>query len=454
MERTTQKVAHTYRARDVMRKMAESAWWCGDPGIQYDTTMNAWHTSKASGPINGSNPCAEYMYLDDTACNLSSLNLMTFRKGPNSEQFDVEAFKHASEVMITAMEILIGNSSYPTPAIEQNSLDYRPLGIGYANLGALLMSRGVPYDSDEGRNLAAAITSLMSGWTYRQSARIAEKIGPFAGFALNRESAIGVMNRHRDASYAIPKTGVPEEIWQAAAQSWDETWRLHRATGCVMRRLACLRRPGPSRFSWIARRPALSRTSLLSNTNGWSTVACGKTGQRHGSGRLCDSLGIRKSRLAPFSHTSCRRIPSKARHISKKSICPCLTARSKAKNGTRTIHYMGHVRMMAAVQPFLSGAISKTVNMPESATVEEIEHVYMEGWKLGLKAIAIYRDGSKRQQPLTTSIEQKQSGAKGALKEDKEIVQTIVKTHGSAGRASPRRRRLPDEPRPLRTSSR
>ena len=443
VERTTQKVAHTYRARDVMRKMAESAWWCGDPGIQYDTTINAWHTSKASGPINGSNPCAEYMYLDDTACNLSSLNLMTFRKGPNSEQFDVEAFKHASEVMITAMEILIGNSSYPTPAIEQNSLDYRPLGIGYANLGALLMSRGVPYDSDEGRNLAAAITSLMSGWTYRQSARIAEKIGPFAGFALNRESAIGVMNRHRDASYAIPKTGVPEEIWQAAAQSWDETVALASRYGLRNAQISVLAPTGTISFLMDCATTGVEPDIALVKYK-WMVDG--------GMEKLVNGTVPEALRFLGYTEVEARAILAYivqtdtiegAPHLKEEHL-PVFDCAFKAKNGTRTIHYMGHVRMMAAVQPFLSGAISKTVNMPESATVEEIERVYMEGWKLGLKAIAIYRDGSKRQQPLTTSIEQKQSGAKGALKEDKEIVQTIVKPMAPQD-VSPRRRRLPDE---------
>lgn len=444
IERTTQKVAHTYRARDVMRKMAESAWWCGDPGIQYDTTINAWHTSKATGPINGSNPCAEYMYLDDTACNLSSLNLMMFRKGSNSEQFDVEAFKHAAEVMITAMEILIGNSSYPTPAIEQNSLDYRPLGIGYANLGSLLMSRGLPYDSDEGRNLAAAITSLMSGWTYRQSAKIAEKVGAFAGFVLNRESCIGVMNMHRDASHAVPKMGVPEDLWQAAAQSWDDTVALVSRYGLRNAQISVLAPTGTISFLMDCATTGIEPDIALVKYK-WMVDG--------GMEKLVNSTVPEALRFLGYNESDARAILDYIKETDtiegaphfKEEHLPVFDCAFKAKNGKRTIHYMGHVHMMAAVQPFLSGAISKTVNMPESATMEEIERVYMEGWKLGLKAVAIYRDGSKRQQPLTTSIEQKQRGAKGGSME--EVIQTPVQMSAkpSVAATAPRRRRLPDE---------
>ena len=221
--RTTGEVIETFEAKDLMHKMAESAWWCGDPGIQYDTTINKWHTCKATDKIHGSNPCSEYMFLDDTACNLSSLNLMKYRKGPDNREFDVESYKHALEIMITAMEISVGNSSYPTPALEQNSYDFRPLGIGYANLGALLMSRGLAYDSDEGRNLAAALTSLMSGQTYLQSAKIAEKMGAFAGYEPNRDSMLEVLGMHRAASKEIPADGVPADLMLAARECWDNT---------------------------------------------------------------------------------------------------------------------------------------------------------------------------------------------------------------------------------------
>ena len=442
VERTTKKVAHTYRARDVMRKMAESAWWCGDPGIQYDTTTNRWNTSKATGPINASNPCSEYVYLDDTACNLSSLNVLKFRKGQQNERFDVEAFKHAAEVMITAMEILVGNSSYPTPSIEQNSLDYRPLGIGYANLGALLMSRGLPYDSDEGRNLAAAITSLMSGWTYRQSAKIAEKVGPFNGFAMNRESAIEVMNMHRDASYAIPKVGVPEDLWQAAAQSWDDTVALASRHGLRNGQISVLAPTGTISFlmdcatTGIEPDIALVKYKWMVDggmeklVNGTVPEALNFLGYTESEARVILDHIVKTDTIEGAPHI-------KEEHL------PVFDCAFKAKNGTRTIHYMGHVYMRAAVQPFLSGAISKTVNMPKQATMEEIERVYMEGWKLGLKAIAIYRDGSKRQQPLTTSIEQKQKGQKAAEAEGETV--PVPASAPSTIVNAPRRRRLPDE---------
>lgn len=444
-ERTTGNVAETYKARDLMRKMSESAWWCGDPGIQYHDTINAWHTCKASGDINGSNPCSEYMFLDDTACNLSSLNLMNYRRADKS--FDVESYSRALEIMITAMEISVGNSSYPTPALEQNSYDYRPLGIGYANLGALLMSRGLPYDSDNGRNLAAAVTSLLSGQTYFQSAKIAEKLGPFAGYERNKESMLGVIRMHREAAYRIPEAGVPADLLAAARKSWDQA--LEHGTRYGFRN---------SQISVLAPTGTISFLMDCATTGVEPDIALVKYKWMVDGGMEKLVNGTVPEALEFLNYNPAEREAIEAYIKEKDTIegapgfkdehLPVFDCAFKAANGTRTIHYMGHVRMMAAVQPFLSGAISKTVNMPEDATIEDVEEVYMEGWKTGLKAIAIYRDGSKRQQPLTTSIKQKEDGASGV--EEGDVVHADVETKVVTKEvAVPRRRRLPDERRSL-----
>lgn len=446
IERTTGNVAETFKARDLMRKMSESAWWCGDPGIQYHDTINAWHTCKATDQIHGSNPCSEYMFLDDTACNLSSLNLMQFRRPDHS--IDVAAYNHGLEVMITAMEIAVGNSSYPTPSIEQNSFDYRPLGIGYANLGALLMSRGLAYDSDEGRNLAAALTSILSGTTYYQSAKIAEKIGPFAGYAPNRESMLGVIRMHREAAYKIPEAGVPAEVLAEARACWDRA--LEHGTKFGFRN---------SQISVLAPTGTISFLMDCSTTGVEPDIALVKYKWMVDGGMEKLVNGTVPEALTFLNYTAAEREAIETHIVAQDTIegapgfkdahLPVFDCAFKAANGTRTIHYMGHVRMMAAVQPFLSGAISKTVNMPEDATVEDVEEVYREGWRMGLKAIAIYRDGSKRQQPLTTSIKQKQQGSVGDAEQEvvvhaETVTKTIVKEV-----AVPRRRRLPDERRSL-----
>lgn len=451
-EVTTGKPSLTYRARDVMRSMAECAWQCGDPGIQYDTTSNRWHTSKNSGRINASNPCSEYMFLDDTACNLSSLNLMKFRKEVNGVmEFDVPSFIHVAKIMITAMEIAVGNSSYPTPSIEQNSHDFRPLGIGFANLGALLMSRGVAYDSDEGRNIAGGIMSLLSGCTYEQSARIAEKIGPFATFELNKQPCMEVMKMHRDASYAMNMGSLPADIAAAAKASWDSVLELGEKHGLRNAQISVLAPTGTIAFLMdcdttgiepdiaIVKYKWLVGGGMLKMVN--QTVPEALTRLGYSADEKKDILEFidKQDTIegAPFV---------KPEHL---SVFDCAF---KAKNGVRSIHYMGHLRMMAAVQPFISGAISKTVNMPNEASVEEIEKVYMEGWKMGLKAIAIYRDGSKRQQALTTSRE-KDSGkanAEGKVESEKlkvESIQTVKVAPVSEN--APRRRRLPDERRAI-----
>ena len=353
--------------------------------------------------------CSEYMFLNDSACNLASLNLMKFRKLAGGEMvFDVEAFKKANEIIITAMEIIVGSSVYPTPAIEQNSFDYRPLGIGYANLGALLMSQGLAYDSDEGRNLAGAISSLQSGHCYYQSAKIAEKIGPFAGYKMNEAPCLDVMRKHRDATYAADGKGVPADLQTQSRMAWDNV--VEHASKYGLRN---------AQISVIAPTGTISFLMDCDTTGVEPDIALVKYKWLVGGGmlkmvnqtvpealtRLGYSDGERAQILAHIETTD---TIEGAPHL-KEAHLPVFDCAFKAAQGTRTIHYMGHVRMMAAVQPFISGAISKTVNMPNDATVQDVTQVYMEGWKLGLKAIAIYRDGSKRQQALTTS---RQSDAK------------------------------------------
>ena len=458
-EITTGKDSLAYDAKDIFRKMAEAAWQCGDPGIQYDTTVNTWHTSKNTDRINASNPCSEYMFLDDTACNLSSLNLMKFRKPVNGvQEFDAASFKKAAEVMITAMEIAVGNSSYPTPAIEQNSHDFRPLGIGFANLGSLLMSRGLAYDSDEGRNLAAGIMSLLSGAAYAQSARIAAKIGAFNGFIENREPCMNVMEMHRRATYELPSVAMPQDLLAEAKQSWDEVVNLGYQHGLRNAQISVLAPTGTISFL------------MDCDTTGIEPdIALVKYKWLVGGGMLKIVNQTVPEALTRLGYSDVERdailmyvdeqdtiegAPGlKAEHV---GVFDCAF---KAKNGTRTIHHMAHIAMMAAVQPFVSGAISKTVNMPNDATVEDVMEVYMKGWKLGLKAIAIYRDGSKRQQALTTSKE-KDSGKSHAAteiggvtahrQETATAIETVETVKIAPNQATnSRRRRLPDERRAI-----
>ena len=454
-EVTTGNPSVSYQARELMRKMADAAWQCGDPGIQYDTTVNRWHTCKNTDRINASNPCSEYMFLDDSACNLSSLNLMKFRKEVNGVmEFDVEAFTKASQIMITAMEIIVGNSSYPTPAIEQNSHDFRPLGIGFANLGALLMSRGVAYDSDEGRNLAGGIMALLSGVTYEQSARIAEKIGPFNGFAVNKEPCMDVMKMHRDASYAMPTAAVPSDIVSASQRAWDSVVELGNRHGIRNAQISVIAPTGTIAFL------------MDCDTTGIEPdIAIVKYKWLVGGGMLkivnqtvpeaLTRLGYSETdRTAILDYIDKNDTIEGAPQLKVEHL-PVFDCAFKAKNGTRSIHYMGHIRMMAAVQSFVSGAISKTVNMPNEATVEDIEKVYMEGWKMGLKAIAIYRDGSKRQQALTTSKEKDSAKAQTTPLTSAqplptpEAVPTVKVAPVAEQVSAPRRRRMPDERRAI-----
>jgi len=444
-EVTTGKPSLAYKARDVMRTIADATWQCGDPGMQFDTTINKWHTCKNTDRIHASNPCSEYMFLDDSACNLASLNLMKFRKVVGGEMtFDAESFKKANEIIITSMEVVVGNSSYPTPAIEQNSFDYRPLGIGYANLGALLMSSGHAYDSDAGRNLAAAISSLQSGHCYYQSSKIAERIGPFAGYKKNEEPCLEVMGMHRDASYQIPTDGVPTDLLFEARKAWDNV--VAHATKFGLRN---------AQISVIAPTGTIGFLMDCDTTGIEPDIALVKYKWLVGGGmmKIVNQTVPEALHHLKYAESEIREI---LEYIEKKDTIegapylkeehlPVFDCAFKASNGTRTIHYMGHVRMMAAVQPFISGAISKTVNLPHEATLEDIETAYVEGWKLGLKAIAIYRDGSKRQQALTTSKE------KDAKKQNSDA----QGTEGTEGTAvpneeyKPRRRRLPDERRAI-----
>ena len=437
---TTGEVVDTYRARDLMRAIAEGTWVCGDPGMQFDTTVNEWHTSPNTARINASNPCSEYMFLDDSACNLASLNLMTFVK---DGEFDVDAFRAACRTLITAQEILVDNSSYPTKAIEKNSHAFRPLGLGYANLGALLMSRGLPYDSDAGRDFAAAITAVMTGEAYAQSARIArDQGGPFAGYDINREPFLRVMRKHREAIKGINQKHVPVELLEGAKQAWDEAVELGEDFGYRNAQATVLAPTGTIGFM------------MDCDTTGVEPdIALVKYKKLVGGGMMKIVNTTVPMALKKLGYTAAQ-IDDIVKYIDEQETiegAPHLLERDlsvfdcafKASKGERSIHYMGHIKMMGATQPFISGAISKTVNVPKDASVEDIEQAYLESWRLGAKAISIYRDGSKRTQPLNTSkaaIE-----AKGVLQN--ESTADAVKAAVAAALASrtPLRRKLPDE---------
>jgi len=386
-------------ARELLQKISDSTWHCGDPGMQYDTTVNRWHTCKNTARINASNPCSEYMFLDDTACNLASLNLMKYL-GPNG-QFDVEAFTKAVDVTITAQEILVDNASYPTDKIAKNSHDFRPLGLGYANLGALLMSMALPYDSDEGRDVSAAVTALMCGEAYAQSARVAERMGPFPGYAVNREPMLDVIRMHRNAMRGIKPDHVQSDLYMGAQSSWDSAIELGEKFGFKNSQVTVLAPTGTIGFMMdcdttgiepdlaLVKYKKLVGGGVIKIVNNTVPAALMKLGytpeQTSEIVTYIDKNG--KIDGAPFV---------KPEHI---PVFDC----SLATTGGRCIAWRGHVKMMAAAQPFLSGAISKTINMPEDSTVEDIMDAYVESWKLGLKAVAIYRDNSKRSQPLNAA---------------------------------------------------
>jgi ribonucleoside-diphosphate reductase alpha chain len=389
-----------YRARDILRKIAVSTHVCGDPGMQFDTTINRWHTSRNTARINASNPCSEYMYLDDSACNLASFNLMRFLT-PDG-QFDVRGFVRAVDVLITAMEIVVGNASYPTEKIGRNSEAYRPLGIGYANLGALLMYQGIPYDSDRGRDTAAAITAVMTGEAYQQSARISAHLGPFEGFATNRTPMLEVMEMHRDAVGQIDPNRVQANLYQTARDVWRETVELGKEHGY---------RNGQA--SVLAPTGTIGLMMDCDTTGVEPDLALVKYKKLVGGGLMKIVNQTVPEALARLGYPA-NEVNAIVGHVHEKGHIegapyireehlPVFDCAVQSPGGNRSIHYKGHVKMMAAVQPFLSGAISKTVNMPKETTIEEIMQTYVEAWKLGLKAIAIYRDGSKRTQPLNTT---------------------------------------------------
>ncbi len=411
----------TLRARDIFRRMADAAWICGDPGIQYDTTINDWHTSANTDRIYASNPCSEYMFLNDTACNLASLNLMKF-VGEDGE-FDPEAYRYAAKLTLTAQEILVDNASYPTPRIEENSHKFRPLGLGYANLGALLMSRGLAYDSDEGRNYAATLTAIMHGEAYKQSATIArDHGGPFQEYKVNESSFLRVIKKHRTAAYQIPTNGVPKDLARHATEVFDQALQLGEQYGYRNAQVTVLAPTGTIAFMMdcdttgvepdiaLIKYKKLVGEGYLKIVNQTVPAALRKLG--YGAEEVDEILAYLTE------HETIEGAPHlKPQHL------PVFDCAFKPANGERSIHYMGHVRMMGAIQPFISGAISKTVNMPENATAEEIEKVYLEGWKLGLKAIAVYRDNSKRSQPLST----KKLDGDAAATIDSEVVEKLKK---------------------------
>jgi len=423
------EVAETYRAREILRMIAEAAHACGDPGMQFDTTINTWHTCPASGRINASNPCSEYMHLDNSACNLASLNLMKFidERG----EFDVRAFRHAVDVMITAQDILVDNSSYPTDEIAKNAGAFRELGLGYANLGALLMALGMPYDSDQGRSYAAAITALMTGEAYLQSARIAEQMGPFAGYAPNREPMQKVIGLHKAAAYKLDPSYVPLDLLRAARESWDEALKVGTGAGYRNSQATVIAPTGTIAFMMdcdttgiepdiaLIKYKKLVGGGMLKIVNGTVPRALKRLGY--------DSKEVQEIVEYLDENETIEGAPQLAdAHL---AVFDCAF---KPRAGARTIQYNGHIKMMGAVQPFISGAISKTINMPAEATVDEVAEAYVTAWKLGLKAVAIYRDGSKRTQPLNTG-----------RKDIEKAVEAVASIASTDDRMQ--RRKLPDE---------
>ncbi len=392
-----------YSARELLHRMAESTWQCGDPGMQYDTTINRWHTCKNTARINASNPCSEYMFLDDTACNLASLNLMKYLNSNGS--FDVEAYRHAVDITITAQEILVDNASYPTDRIAENSHKFRPLGLGYANLGALLMSMALPYDSDGGRDMAATVTALMCGEAYAQSARIAERLGPFAGYAVNREPMIEVIRMHRDSLRPIKAESVQPSLLGAAQTAWDQALALGEKFGYRNSQVTVLAPTGTIGFMMdcdttgiepdlaLVKYKKLVGGGVIKIVNNTVPAALMKLGYSPEETSQIVSYIDRNGKIEGAPGFKPEHLP----------IFDC----SLAAVGGRSIAWRGHLKMMAAAQPFLSGAISKTINMPEDSTVEDIMQAYIESWKLGVKAVAIYRDNSKGSQPLSAAGDKK-----------------------------------------------
>ena len=396
----TGEAAKTYRARELMRHISTAAWECADPGVQYDTTINDWHTFPDSGRINASNPCAEFLSADNSACNLASINLLKFLREEGS--FDVEAYRHTCTVMILAQEIIVSNSSYPTEKIAKNAEDFRQLGLGYSNLGALLMTLGAPYDSDEGRSWASFLSAIMTGQAYLTSASIASRIGPFDGFEVNKESMYRVIQRHCEAVRGLASGGIPSlAVAAAAKESWNEALRLGRLHGYRNSVVTCIAPTGTISFMMDCDTTGIEPDLALVK---YKTLVGG------GLMKIVNSsvpaslrrLGYDEEQASSIlQHLNTQDTIEDAPGLLERDL-PVFDCAFKSQKGSRTIHWLGHIKMMAAVQPFISMGISKTINMPEDTTVEEVEKAYIEGWKRGLKALAIYRDGSKHTQVLST----------------------------------------------------
>ncbi|MFM2077054.1 MAG: hypothetical protein RJA49_944, partial [Actinomycetota bacterium] len=424
----------TMKARDLWRQIADAAWQCGDPGLQFDTTINDWHTSPNTARINASNPCSEYMYLDDSACNLASLNLRKYQL-PNNE-LDVGALKRAIELTILAQEIIVGNATYPTKRIEENSHRFRPLGLGFANLGALLMSRGLPYDSATARAYSGAITAIMTGWAYRTSAVIARDVtGPFDGYAENEEPFLRVMKKHRHQVDKIDTALVPGDMLAAAADTWEDAIAIGRDHGFRNGQATVIAPTGTIGFMMdcdttgiepdiaLIKYKRLVGGGMIKIVNNTLSEALTKLGYDE------------QQKKAIVDYVDQEETIEGAPGLKDEHL-PVFDCAFRPANGTRSIQYLGHIRMMSAVQPFISGAISKTVNLPAEATVEDVQDAYMEAWKDGLKAIAIYRDGCKRTQPLSTS------------KSDPGMAKALAAVE-SKGPPAAVRRKLPDERRSI-----
>jgi ribonucleoside-diphosphate reductase alpha chain len=403
-ERPNGEITNTYPAKELMRKIADSCHICGDPGMQYDSTINRWHTCKNSARINASNPCSEYMFLDDSACNLASFNLMKFTN--EKGDFDVPGFRKAVDILISAQEIIIDNASYPTEKIGRNSRDYRTLGLGYANLGALLMFNGLAYDSDQGRDFAAAITAVMTGEAYLQSARIAARLGPFVGYAANREPFLEVMRMHRSAVQNIDATNVPAELMQAAQECWDDVVLEGTVHGFRNAQTTVLAPTGTIGFMMdcdtTGVEPDLALVKFKKMVGGGVMKIVNNTVPF-----ALSKLGYGEQEIIAITKYIDENGAIEGAPFVRPEHLPAFDCAFKPQRGTRSIHYMGHIKMMSAVQPFISGAISKTVNVPENISVEQITDLYLQAWRLGVKAIAIYRDNSKKTQPLNMTAKAK-----------------------------------------------
>jgi len=423
-------IIDTLRARDLMKQICNAAHSCGDPGIQYHTTINDWHTCPNSAPINASNPCSEYMFVDNSSCNLASLNLMKFVR--ESGEFDIEAYRRAIHLLIISQEIIVDNASYPTDAITENSRRFRPLGLGYANLGALLMYYGLPYDSDRGRALAATLTALLTGQAYLSSAILASAKGPFEEFEKNRQPMLRVINKHQQALKTISRRLTVDALYAAAEEVWNDAYEMGQKYGYRNAQVTVLAPTGTIGFMMdcdtTGIEPDIALVKYKKLVGGGDLKLVNAT-----VGHTLHRLGYPDEQVpAILQHVQQTDTIAGAPFLSAEHV-PIFDCAFKPANGERYISYMGHVRMMAAVQPFLSGAISKTVNMPNHCTPEEIESVYLQAWELGLKSIAIYRDGSKRSQPLNTG--QKKSERTEAAAEPARVVGV--------------RKRLPDERRSI-----